>query len=85
VLVGWLPSKPDHAAADAMSVAVQSPAGSAFFLETTMVNEGPGDAAVLRGDAEFVDVVTKKVLEDGRGSFLRLAALRKLGIAPRSE
>jgi tetratricopeptide (TPR) repeat protein len=85
VLVGWLPSKPDHAAADAMSVAVQSPAGSAFFLETTMVSEGPGDAAVLRGDAEFVDVVTKKVLEDGRGSFLRLAALRKLGIAPRSE
>jgi hypothetical protein len=85
VLVGWLPSKSDHAAADAMSVAVPSPAGSAFFLETTMVSDGPADAAVLRGDAELVDAVTKKTLEDGRGSFLRLSLLRKLGILSRTE
>jgi len=85
VILGWQPSKADHAAADAMSVAVQSPAGSAFFLETTMVGDSPSDASVLRGAAELVDAASKKVLEDGRGSFLRLPALRKLGIVPQTE
>jgi hypothetical protein len=85
MLVGWLPSKADHASPDAMTVAVQSPAGSAFFLETTMVSRGPADAAVLRGAAELVDAATKKMFDDGRGSFLRLSALRKLGIVPQAE
>jgi hypothetical protein len=85
VFVGWLPSKADHAAPDAMGVTVQSPAGSAFFLETTIVVDSPADAAVLRGDAELVDAATKKVFDDGRGSFLRLPALRKLGITPQAE
>jgi tetratricopeptide (TPR) repeat protein len=85
VFLGWQPSKADHGAPEAMNVAVQSPAGSAFFLETTMVGDSPSDAAVLRGDAELVDAATKKVLDDGRGSFLRLSALRKLGIAPQVE
>jgi tetratricopeptide (TPR) repeat protein len=85
VFLGWLPSKADHGAPEAMGVTVQSPAGSAFFLETTMVGNSPVDAAVLRADAELVDAATKKVFEDGRGSFLRLPALRKLGIAPQGE
>jgi tetratricopeptide (TPR) repeat protein len=84
-LVGWLPSKADRATPEAMGVAVQSPAGSAFFLETTMVASAPSDAAVLRGDAELVDAVSKKVLEDGRGSLVRLGALRKLGLAPQAD
>jgi hypothetical protein len=68
-----------------MAVAVQSPAGSAFFLETTTIGSAPEDAAVLRGDAELVDAVSKKVFEDGRGSFVRLGALRKMGIVPQSD
>jgi tetratricopeptide (TPR) repeat protein len=83
--VGWLPSKEDRAVKDSMSVAVPSPAGSAFFLETTMVGGAPADAAVLRGAAELVDAVTKKVLEDGRGSLVRLGAMRKLGLVPQPE
>jgi hypothetical protein len=83
--VGWLPSKEDRAVKESMSVAVQSPVGSAFFLETTMVGGAPADAAVLRGAAELVDAVTKKVLEDGRGSLVRLGAMRKLGLVPQPE
>jgi tetratricopeptide (TPR) repeat protein len=85
MLIGWLPTKADHAAADGMTDAVPSPSGSAFFLETTMIADGPVEAAVLRGDAELVDAATKKMFDDGRGSFLRLPALRKLGIVPQGE
>jgi hypothetical protein len=83
--VGWLPSKADRAAPEAMTATVQSPFGAAFFLETTLVAGAPADVAVLRGDAEFVDASSKKVFDDGRGSALRLSALRKLGIAPQAE
>jgi hypothetical protein len=83
--VGWLPSKADRAAPDAMNATVQSPFGAAFFLETTLVGSAPADAAVLRGDAEFVDATSGKVLDDGRGSVLRLSALRKMGILPQPE
>jgi tetratricopeptide (TPR) repeat protein len=83
--VGWLPSKADRAVPETMNAAVQSPFGAAFFLETTLVGSVPADAAVLRGDAEFVDATSKKVLDDGRGSVLRLSALRKQGIVPLTE
>ncbi len=83
--VGWLPSKADRAAPEAMNAAVQSPFGAAFFLETTLVGAAPADAAVLRGDAELVDAVSNKVFDDGRGSALRLSALRKMGIVPAPE
>jgi tetratricopeptide (TPR) repeat protein len=83
--VGWMPSKADHSAPGAMDAAVKSPVGTAFFLETTMIGSAPADAAVLRGAAEIVDAVTKNVLEDGRGSLLKLSALRKLGITPQPE
>jgi tetratricopeptide (TPR) repeat protein len=85
VFVGWMPTKADRAASEAMSAAVPSPVGTAFFLETTMVGEGPADAAVLRGAAQLVDAVTKKVFDDGRATLLRLPALRKLGIVPPAE
>jgi hypothetical protein len=85
MFVGWVPTKADKGTADAMGAAVQSPAGTAFFLETTMVGNAPADAAVLRADAELVDAATKKILDDGRGSFLRLSALRKLGIVPAQQ
>jgi tetratricopeptide (TPR) repeat protein len=83
--VGWLPSKSDRAVKESMALAVQSPVGSAFFLETTMVGGAPADAAVLRGAAEIVDAVSKKVFEDGDGSLVRLAAARKLGLAPPAD
>jgi tetratricopeptide (TPR) repeat protein len=85
VVVGWLPSKADRASPEAMNVTVQSPLGPAFFLETTWVGVGPSDAAVLRGDAEFVDASSKRVFDDGRGSTLRLSALRNLGLLPQAE
>lgn len=83
--VGWLPSKADHASPDALNAAVPSPFGAAFFLETTLVGSAPADAAVLRGAAELVDASSKKVFDDGRGSALRLSALRKMGIVPQGE
>jgi tetratricopeptide (TPR) repeat protein len=83
--VGWLPSKTDRAAPESMKVAVASPAGSAFFLETTLVGGAPSDAAVLAGAAELVDAETKKEFEDGRGSLVRLMTLRKMGLVPQSE
>jgi tetratricopeptide (TPR) repeat protein len=83
--VGWLPSRADRVTPESMNATVQSPFGAAFFLETTLVRVAPSDAAVLRGDAELVDAVSKKVFDDGRGSALRLSALRKMGIVPEAE
>ncbi len=79
--VGWLPSKADRGTA-AMKNAVQSPLGKAFFLETTTVGEAPPDAAMLRGDAEFVERMTGGAFGDGRATALSLSKLRKAGIVP---
>ena len=82
VIVGWVPTKADHGTPDAMKSAVPSPFGNAYFLETTMIGEGPADAAVLHGDAEFVERVSTGAFSNGSASAFSLAKIRKAGIVP---
>ena len=82
-MVGWLPTKADSASPEASSSAVKSPLGKAFFLETTMVGDGPFDAAVLRGAAEWIAEMNTGAVTTGRSHVENLAALRKAGIGRR--
>ena len=84
-LVGWLPTKADSASNEVASSAIKSPVGKAFFLETTMVGEGPFDAALLRGAAEWVAETNSGAVPLGRSKVESLASLRRAGITPRAE
>jgi hypothetical protein len=79
--IGWFPSSADRGTG-AMKSAVTSPMGKVFFLETTMVKAGPADAAVLRGDAEYVERASARSFADGRASALQLSKIRKAGVLP---
>jgi hypothetical protein len=83
-MVAWLPTKGDSGTSEAAST-IKSPLGKAFFLETTMVGEGPFDAALIRGAAEWVAEVNSGAVPAGRSKVESLAALRHGGITPRAE
>jgi hypothetical protein len=83
-MVGWLET-PTEAEADGAGLqAVKSPLGDAFFLETTTVGDEPFDAAVLRGDAEWVAATNDGSVASGRAEAVSLAELRRRGIIARA-
>ena len=84
-MVGWLATAADLAAGDAAGKTVKTVRGQGFFLETTTVGDGPFDAAVLRGDAEWVAATNDGSLVSGRAQLESLKELRQWGIAPRVE
>jgi hypothetical protein len=83
-MVGWLGTSADVATEGGALQAVKSPLGQAFFLETTTVGDGPFDAAVLRGDAEWVAATNDGSVASGRAEVESLAELRRRGIAARA-
>jgi len=84
-MVGWLGTPADLAATDGVVSTVKSPLGQAFFLETTTVGEGPFDAAVLRGDAQWVAATNDGSVTSGRAEIERVSDLRRRGLAPLAQ
>jgi len=86
-MVGWVATRADLAAlgGEATGSTVKSAHGQAFFLETTTVGEGPFDAAVLRGDAEWVAATNDGSVSSGRAQAEKLAELRHHGVVARAE
>jgi hypothetical protein len=83
-MVGWLATGTDLAGPETGPSAVKSPKGQAFFLETTTVGEGPFDAAVLRGDAEWVAATNEGLVTTGRAEVEGLGELRKRGLVTKA-
>ena len=83
--VGWMATAQDLAATETTPGPVKSPKGLAFFLETTTVGDGPLDAAVLRGDAEWVAATNDGSVASGRAQLESLPELRRRGLLARAE
>jgi tetratricopeptide (TPR) repeat protein len=81
-LVGWVATHADLEASDTAASTVKSPPGQAFFLETTTVGEGPFDAAVLQGAAQWVAATTGGLVASGRAGVESVAELRHKGVVP---
>ncbi len=80
-MVGWIATNADLAAPDTAAATVKSPRGQAFFIETTTVGEGPLDAAILRGAANWVAVTNDGSVTAGRAAVEGVNELRHKGIA----
>lgn len=84
-MVGWVATHADLAASEGAGSTVKSAHGQAFFLETTTVGEGPFDAAVLRGDAEWVAATNDGSVSSGRAQAEKLSELRHHGVVAQAE
>jgi len=84
-MVAWLATRADAGGGEGAPSTVKSPRGPAFFLETTTIGDGPVDAAVLRGNAEWLARTNDGSSGSGRAQVENVAELRHKGIAARTE